>query len=97
MILGILGWIVMGLVVGSIASKFVNLRGDDPRLSIGVAVLGAIVAAITYTVASGTGVSAWNSWSILWAAIGGVVGAIAWHAVRSRYISHERSVPRRSY
>ena len=97
MLLGIVGWIVVGLVVGFIASKLVNLRGDDPRLSIGVAVAGAAVAGVLYALVSGDAIRAWNPWSILWAAVGGAVGAVAWHAVRSRSISRERYVPRRSY
>lgn len=97
MILGIIGWIVVGVVVGFIATKLVNLRGDDPRLSIGVAAAGAVVAGILYGMISGTGVSAWNAWSILYAAIGAIVGAVIWHVVRSRYISHERYTPRSSY
>ena len=39
-VLSILGWVAAGLLVGFIATKFVNLRGDDPRLGIGVS-LGA--------------------------------------------------------
>jgi uncharacterized membrane protein YeaQ/YmgE (transglycosylase-associated protein family) len=97
MILGVLGWIVVGVVVGFVATKLVNLRGDDPRLSIGVAAGGAVVAGILYSMISGNGVSAWNAWSIVCAALGATVGAIAWHVVRSRYISHERYTPRSSY
>jgi uncharacterized membrane protein YeaQ/YmgE (transglycosylase-associated protein family) len=97
MILGIIGWIIVGVIIGFIASKLVNLRGDDPRLSIGVAAAGAIVAGALYSFIAGAPVTAWNAWSILFAAIGGVVGAIAWHAVRSRSISRDRYVPRRSY
>ena len=97
MILGVIGWILAGMIMGFIASKLVNLRGDDPRLSIGVAGAGAIVAGALYSIIAGASVGAWNSWSILFAAIGGVVGAVAWHVVRSRYVSRERYVPRRSY
>ena len=97
MILGLIGWIVVGIVVGFVATKLVNLRGDDPRLSIVVAAAGAVLAGILYSVISGAGVSMWNSWSILYAGVGAIVGAVTWHAVRSRYISHERYTPRSSY
>ena len=30
-VLSILGWVAAGLLVGFIASKFVDLHGDDPR------------------------------------------------------------------
>lgn len=96
-ILGIAEWVLVGLVVGFVASKVVNLRGDDPRLGVIAAVGGAVLAAGIYTVVGGAGVSGWNVWSLAWAAVGGVAGAAVWHGVRSRYVSHERYVPRRSY
>lgn len=95
--LGILGWLVVGVIVGFIATKLVNLRGDDPRLSVGAAGIAAVVAGAIYSIVSGDGVSAFNVWSIAWAAGGGVAGAVLWHAVRSRFISHDGYTVRRSY
>jgi uncharacterized membrane protein YeaQ/YmgE (transglycosylase-associated protein family) len=97
MFFGILGWLAVGLIIGFVATKFVNLRGDDPRLSIAAAAVGAIIAGVLYSVISGDGVSAWNLWSIVCAAAGAAAGAVAWHAVRSRYISHDSYTVRRSY
>ena len=97
MFLGILGWVVVGLWVGFIATKIVNLRGDDPRLSIGVAAVGAVVGGAVYTMFSGDGVSPLNVWSLVSAAAGATVGALVWHLVRSRYISHGGYSVRRSY
>ena len=96
-LLGIVEWIVVGLLIGFIATKFVNLRGDDPRLGIFVAAGGAVVAAALYSFFSGTGVGAWTPWTLVAAAVGATAGAVVWHAVRSRYVSHERYVPRSSY
>ena len=97
MIFGIIGWIVIGLLVGYIATKVVDLRGDDPRLGLAVACGGAVVAAVLHSAISGTQVSAWNLWSILFAAMGAVAGVVAWHAVRSRYVSHAPYTRRSSY
>jgi len=96
-LLGIMGWVAVGLLVGFIASKVVNLRGDDPLGGIGVAVGAGIVAATLYTLISGAGVSAWNIWSILFAALGAVVGCIVWHQVRSRYVSKDQQSTRSTY
>lgn len=96
-LLAIVEWVVVGLIVGFIASKVVNLRGDDPRLGILAAAGGAVVAAALYTFFSGAGMGAWRPWALAWAAAGGIFGALVWHGVRSRYVSHERYVPRRSY
>ena len=97
MLIGIIGWIAVGLLVGFIATKAVDLHGDDPRLGSAAACGGAIVAAILYTVISGAGVSAWNLWSVLFAALGAVVAVVTWHAVRSRYVSRESYTRRSSY
>jgi len=97
MILGIIGWIVIGLIVGFIATKVVDLHGDDPRLGSAVACGGAILMATLYTLISGAGVSAWNIWSIAFAAIGAIAGVITWHLVRSRFVSREAYTTRRSY
>jgi uncharacterized membrane protein YeaQ/YmgE (transglycosylase-associated protein family) len=90
-------WVITGLLVGVIATKFVNLRGDDPKLGFMAGVAGALVAGLTSAMVSGTGVSTWNWWSVLFAAIGAAVAVTAWHAVRSRSISHARYVPRQSH
>ena len=45
MIFGIIGWLAVALLVGFIASKVVDLHGDDPRLGYVAACAGAVVAA----------------------------------------------------
>ena len=97
MFVGILGWLIVGVVVGFVVSKVTNLRGDDPKLGIFAAVGGAVGAGALHAMISGSGVSAWNPWSVLFAAIGAVVGVLSWHLIRSRSISHGRQTIRSSY
>ena len=97
MFLGIISWVVIGIIVGFVASKLVNLRGDDPRFGIAAAVGAAIAGALIYKFVSGAEVSALNPWALLSAAVGAAVGAAVWHAVRSRFISHASYTMRRSY
>ena len=97
MLFGLVAYLVVGAIVGFVASKAVNLRGDDPRLGIGVATLGAILGGVLYAIISGAGVSPTDFWGLLFAAAGGLLGAVAWHAVRSRFISHDSYTTRRSY
>jgi uncharacterized membrane protein YeaQ/YmgE (transglycosylase-associated protein family) len=97
MILGIGGWLIVGLVIGFIASKLVNLRGDDPRFGIFVAIGGGLVLAIGYTIVSGAGISAFNPRSLIFAAVGASIGAVLWHIIRSRYTTREIYTSRRSY
>ena len=97
MLMGIIGWLVIGLLVGFIVSKTLDLHGDDPRLGIAVAVGGAIVFAALYTIISGAGVSAFNIWSIIFAAVGASAGAVTWHTIRSKYVSRTPYSRRSSY
>ena len=97
MFIGIIGWVIVGLLVGFIVSKVLDLHGDDPRLGIGVAVGGAIVFATLYTIISGAGVTAFNIWSLVFAALGAGAGLAAWHLIRSKYVSHATYTRRRSY
>jgi uncharacterized membrane protein YeaQ/YmgE (transglycosylase-associated protein family) len=97
MFLGLLGFLCVGLICGFVASKFVNLRGDDPRLGVAGAVVGAILGGVLYGMVSGAGVSPFNLWGVMSAVVGGAAGALVWHTVRSRYISHDSYTTRRSY
>ena len=97
MFFGLVGWLVVGLVVGFVVSKVLNLHGDDPKLSIAAAGAGAVVGGILYSVIGGATVEAWNPWSILCAAVGGGAGAAIWHGVRSRFVSRASYTTRRSY
>jgi uncharacterized membrane protein YeaQ/YmgE (transglycosylase-associated protein family) len=97
MTMGIIGWVVVGLLVGFIISKVLDLHGDDPRLGIGIAAGGAIIFAVLYTVITGTGVSAFNMWSLLFAAVGACVAVATWHLIRSKYVSRAPQSRRSSY
>lgn len=96
-IVGIVSWIAVGLLIGFIVSKFLDLHGDDPRLGFAVATGSAIVAAFFYTIISGTPVSPWNLWSLIFASMGAIVGVVTWHMVRSRFVSRESYTRRSSY
>jgi uncharacterized membrane protein YeaQ/YmgE (transglycosylase-associated protein family) len=85
MIVGITGWIVLGLIAGFIASKFVNLRGDDPGLGIGLGAVGAVIGGWLYTATSGVAVSYFNTLSLFFAGVGAAVSLVSWHLVRRRY------------
>ena len=97
MLFGIIGWVLVGLVVGFVATKFVNLRGDEPLIGILAGLAGAIVGGVLFAVISGRGVQAWDVWALLCAAAGAAVGAAGYHLIRSRSISHDSQTVRRSY
>ena len=97
MLIGVVCWIVIGLVVGFLASKMVNLQGDDPLVGIACAVAGALAGGIAFSIISGRGVVAWDMWSLIVSAGGACAGAAAYHLIRSRSIGRERKSVRRSY
>jgi uncharacterized membrane protein YeaQ/YmgE (transglycosylase-associated protein family) len=97
MIFGILGWVVVGVLIGFIVSKSFDLHGDDPRLGIAISGGGAVVAAVLYTIISGAGVSYFNVWSLLFAAVGAGVAVAVWHGVRARSVTRTTYTRRSSY
>ena len=97
MILVVVSWVAVGVIVGLIVSRMVNLRGDDPRFGIGAAVAGAFVAGALFRMIGDVAVPAWNPWNLLFAAVGAIGAVVLWHAIRSRYASHEPYSTRRSY
>jgi uncharacterized membrane protein YeaQ/YmgE (transglycosylase-associated protein family) len=96
-IVSIFGWVVVGIIVGFIASKFVDLHGDDIRFGMAAAVAGAVVAAVLHAVIKGVGLDPWQPWGAIFAAVGATIGATAWHVIRARSITHDRGTERRSY
>src|SRR5690242_31103 len=89
-------WIVIGLIIGFIASKIIK-SSDEPGLGIVVVAGSALVIAGGCSIIGGYGVSAFAGRPLLFAVIGAVVGAVIWHAIRSRFVSHEPQTVRRSY
>jgi uncharacterized membrane protein YeaQ/YmgE (transglycosylase-associated protein family) len=83
MFIGLISWIIVGMIVGFIASKNVNLRGDDPKLGLACGVIGATSGGILYRIVSGVALG-FTFWSIASAAIGAVVVVVAWHIMRRR-------------
>ena len=84
MFIGIVGWIILGLIVGFIASKIVKLRGDDPGIGIGLAAIAAAVGGWLYSAISGSAVRGFNAWSLLFAGLAATVALVIWHAMRRR-------------
>jgi uncharacterized membrane protein YeaQ/YmgE (transglycosylase-associated protein family) len=96
MLLGVLGWLVLGAIFALVSTKLVNLRGDDPRITILIGAAGGIVGGWMYSWISGSTVVAWDVWSLACAAIAAVAALAVWHGIHARtpYAGH---TTRRSY
>jgi uncharacterized membrane protein YeaQ/YmgE (transglycosylase-associated protein family) len=85
--MSILGWIVLGLIAGFVASKIVNRQGAGCLLDIVLGIVGAFVGGIIFTGIGGQGVTGFNLWSMFVAIVGAVVVLVLYHAIfdRRRY------------
>jgi uncharacterized membrane protein YeaQ/YmgE (transglycosylase-associated protein family) len=82
--MSIIGWILLGLVAGFIASKIVNRSGQGLLLDVGLGVLGAIVGGFLFSLFGQTGVTGFNIWSLIVAVIGSIVVLWLYHATIGR-------------
>lgn len=82
MIMGVIGWIVLGLIAGFIASKLVNKRGEGLPFDILLGIIGAVIGGWLFNAAGATGVTGFNIWSLLVAVVGAVVFLVVWHVIR---------------
>ena len=72
--MGILGWILLGLIAGAIAKAL--MPGDDPGgliVTTLVGIAGAFVGGLIVGFLGGAGVTGINVWSILVATLGAVI------------------------
>jgi uncharacterized membrane protein YeaQ/YmgE (transglycosylase-associated protein family) len=82
--MGILAWLVLGLIAGFIASKIVNHTGSGIIMDIVLGVVGALVGGFVFSLFGATGVTGLNIYSMLVAVIGAVVVLFLYHAVIGR-------------
>jgi uncharacterized membrane protein YeaQ/YmgE (transglycosylase-associated protein family) len=82
--MSIIGWIVLGLIAGFIASKIVNKRGGGIVLDIFLGIIGALVGGFLFSQLGAVGVTGFNLWSMLVAIVGAVIILLLYHAVRGR-------------
>ena len=71
--MGILSWIILGLIAGFIGSKIVDRRGQGFWLDIGLGIVGAIIGGYLFSFFGKEGVSGLNLYSMFVAVAGSVV------------------------
>jgi len=82
--MGILSWLLIGLIAGFIGSKVVNRTGEGLVRDIILGVLGAVVGDAIFTELGLVGVTGINLTSIVVAAIGAILILVVYHAIRGR-------------
>jgi uncharacterized membrane protein YeaQ/YmgE (transglycosylase-associated protein family) len=82
--MSIIGWIILGLVAGFVASKIVNAQGQGLILDIALGIVGAIVGGFLFSLFGAGGVTGLNLYSMLVAIAGSVVVLWVYHAIAGR-------------
>src|ERR671916_354247 len=84
-IMGILSWIVVGLIVGALAKRVPP--GEAPGGIIVTAIIGmvgAIVGGFVFGIFGGTGATGFNVWSILVATVGAIALLLIYRLIAER-------------
>lgn len=80
--MGIIAWIILGLLAGWIASKIMTGGGSGLVMNLVLGVLGAVVGGFLIGILGGRGVTGFNLWSLIVAVLGAMV--VIWVAGKVR-------------
>ena len=82
--MSILGWLILGLIAGFIASQIVNKSGEGLLLDIVLGIIGAMVGGFLFTSLGAAPVTGLNIYSMFVAVVGAVVVLVLYHAIVGR-------------
>jgi uncharacterized membrane protein YeaQ/YmgE (transglycosylase-associated protein family) len=82
--MSIIGWLILGLIAGFIASKIINKTGEGIILDIVLGIVGAVVGGFLFSLVGAAPVTGLNVYSMIVAVIGAIVVLVAYHAVMGR-------------
>jgi uncharacterized membrane protein YeaQ/YmgE (transglycosylase-associated protein family) len=80
--MGVISWLVLGLIAGFLGSKIVNKSGEGLFLDIILGIIGAFVGGFLFSLVGAQGVSGVNIWSLVVATVGAIVVLVVYHAIR---------------
>jgi len=82
--MGIISWIILGLIAGFIGSKIVDREGQGFWLNIALGIVGAVVGGFLFDLFGATGVTGLNIWSMIVAIVGSVVVLLIYNVLTGR-------------
>ena len=74
-----IGWIVLGLITGSVTSKLVNKRREGLWRDVPLGIVGAVTSGWVFTAVGATDLMGFNVWSLMVAVVGATALLVAWH------------------
>ncbi len=79
--MSIIGWLILGLIAGFVASKLVNKTGEGLVTDIVLGVVGAVVGGFLFSLIGAAPVTGFNIYSMFVAVVGAVVVLLIYHAI----------------
>jgi uncharacterized membrane protein YeaQ/YmgE (transglycosylase-associated protein family) len=79
--MGIISWIILGLIAGYIGSKIVDKQGQGFWLNMALGIVGALIGGFLFNLFGASGVSGLNIYSMIVAIIGSIVVLLVYNAV----------------
>ena len=83
--MSIIGWIILGLLAGFIASKIVNRTCEGIALDVVIGVVGAVIGGFLFNLIGQAGVTGFNIWSLFVAVVGAAILLVAYHMLTGRH------------
>ena len=84
--MGIVAWLVLGLVAGFIASKLVNKQGEGIAMDIVLGIVGAVVGGFIADAVGFHGITGLDFYSLLISVVGAVIVLVVYHALVRRSV-----------
>ena len=89
--MGIVSWVVLGLIAGWVANKIVSGSGQGFFLNIALGIIGAVVGGFLWVrIFGGEGITGFNPGSIIVAIIGSIIVLWVYHWLEGRGIISRR-------
>lgn len=82
--MGVISWIILGLIAGFIGSKIVHKRGQGFWLNLALGIAGALVGGFLFELSGHTGVTGLNIYSMFVAVVGSVVVLLIYNGATGR-------------
>ena len=82
--MGIISWIIIGLIAGFIGSKIVNRQGQGFWLDTALGIVGALVGGFIFDLFGASGMSGLNVYSMIVAVVGSIVVLLIYNAFMGR-------------
>jgi uncharacterized membrane protein YeaQ/YmgE (transglycosylase-associated protein family) len=79
--MGIISWIILGLIAGFIGSKIVDRQGQGFWLNMALGIVGALVGGFLFTFFGASGVTGLNLYSMIVAIVGAIVVLLIYNGV----------------